>query len=115
MTETVKKKTTTKKVSSRKVTTKKNMSKTKKKSVPKNLKVSNIAWYCVIFLTDNTIHLWPLNYYKEGNVFYEMTREDANEDCEEIAYLVKLKKTYPIKTYKLIKRDLTKCKDGLIL
>ena len=44
-----------------------------------------------------------------------MNRAEASAECEAIEHLIRLKKKYEISTTRLIKRDLTKCNNGLIL
>ena len=77
----------------------------------KENKLSSIVYYCVIYLTDGTIHLWPITSEKGK----EISKEDAQIECEALEKLVRQKKKYEIKTMKCIKRDLSKCRDGLIL
>lgn len=60
----------------------------------------NILYYSVIYLKDNTIHLWP---------------GKTKEECEATNKKIIKKYKDKIKTTKIIKRNLNNYVDGLIL
>ena len=76
------------------------------KEVPEQIQTEskpdkNMKFYLVVYLTDGTIHLWP---------------GDSKEECEKTKVGLSKSKWKPrIKTFRFIKRDLNKCKDGYIL